>query len=288
MTAAAASTLGSIAQVRSARTASGVLPAASSRLSRPPATLLARSLLSSAAQAACSGALKMGQTQAIFIRWCSPAAAADPGQNGRNVWSVLSTASPEFTWAASGYTPNVVMARLLAGILTDQSRTAPGARVPGSRARALATGTSTLGRFPAAYSLSSARLVSRKLDDQICTVRPDTVLRVVLLTVPCTVTARPGSAICGFTDVIPTVTCCAGAAAVFEITVRARSRRGGRPGDGCSRAGAGQCGTRGGQRGERAGEHAAPGQPGPRRPGRPLVALRWALTRHAGNAIAVL
>ncbi len=135
------------------------------------------------------------------------------------MWSELSTASPESTWAASGYTPNVVMARLLAGILTDQSRTAPGARVPGSRARALATGRSTLGRFPAAYWLTSARLVSRKLDDQIWTVRPDTVRRVVLLTVPCTVTARPGRAICGFTDVIPTVTCCAGAAAAVEITV---------------------------------------------------------------------
>ena len=57
------------------------------------------------------------------------------------------------------------------------------------------------------------RLVSRKLDDQIWTVRPDTVLRVVLLTVPCIVTARPGRAIRGFTDVIPTVTCWAGAAA---------------------------------------------------------------------------
>ena len=252
-----------------------MLPAASSRLSRPPATLLARSLLSSARQAACSGALKIGQTQAIFIRWCSPAAAADPGQNGRNVWSVLSTASPESTWAASGYTPNVVMARLLAGILTDQSRTAPGARVPGSRARALATGRSTLGRFPAAYWLSSARLVSRKLDDQIWTVRPDTVLRVVLLTVPCTVTARPGRAICGFTDVIPTVTCCAGAAAAVGITARAVTPVAARemaaavppPASG---------GTRGGQRGERAGEHAAPGQPGPRR----LAGLRSRCVGH--------
>src|SRR5450755_4461881 len=103
MTAALDSTLGTIAQVRWARTASGVLPAASSRPSRPPAVrLLARTLLSRAGQAACSGALKTGQSQAIFIRWVSPAAALDPGQNGRNVWSVLSAAPPESTSAASG------------------------------------------------------------------------------------------------------------------------------------------------------------------------------------------
>src|ERR1019366_5446225 len=115
MTPALASTLGSMAQVRSARTASGVLPAASSRLSRPPARLLASSPLSRAGQAACSGALKIGQIQAIFVRRVSPAAAAEPGQNGRNVWSVLSAASPESTEsteAASGYTPNEVRARL--------------------------------------------------------------------------------------------------------------------------------------------------------------------------------
>ena len=102
MTPALASTLGSMAQVRSARTASGVLPAVSSRLSRPPARLRARSSLSRAGQAACSGALKTGQTQAIFIRRASPAAAADPGQYGRNVWSVLSAAPPESSSAASG------------------------------------------------------------------------------------------------------------------------------------------------------------------------------------------
>ncbi len=101
MTPALASTLGSMAQVRSARTASGVLPAVSSLLSRPPARLRARSSLSRAGQADCSGALNTGQTQAIFIRRASPA-AADPGQYGRNVWSVLSTASPEPSWAASG------------------------------------------------------------------------------------------------------------------------------------------------------------------------------------------
>ena len=63
--------------------------------------------------------------------------------------------------------------------------------------------------------------MSRKPDDQIWTVRPDIAARVVLLTVPCTVTARPGRAICGFTEVIPTVTCCAGAAALSWATVRA-------------------------------------------------------------------
>src|ERR1700727_164417 len=132
MTPALASTLGSIAQVRPARTASRVLPAASSRDSRPPSRLLARSLLSRAGQAACSGALNTGQTQAIFIRWRIPAAALDPGQNGRNVWSVLSVAPPATASAASGYTPNEVRPRLLAGTLTDQCRTCPGARVPAS------------------------------------------------------------------------------------------------------------------------------------------------------------
>ena len=78
---------------------------------------------------------------------------------------------------------------------------------------------SAVGRFPAAYSLSAARLVSRKLDDRICTARPDTVARVGLLTVPCTVTARPGRATCGFTDVMPTVTCAAAVTAVREATV---------------------------------------------------------------------
>src|SRR6266481_2947206 len=103
MIAALDSTLGSIAQVRSARTASGVLPAASSRPSRPPAArLLASTLLSRAGQADFSGGLKTGQIQAIFIRCVSPAAALDPGQNGRNVWSVLSTALSEATSAASG------------------------------------------------------------------------------------------------------------------------------------------------------------------------------------------
>ena len=103
MIAALDSTLGSIAQVRSARTASGVLPAARSRPSRPPVVrLLARALLNRAGQAPFSGALKMGQIQAIFIRWVSPAAARDPGQNGRNVWSVLSAVPPETNSAASG------------------------------------------------------------------------------------------------------------------------------------------------------------------------------------------
>src|ERR1039458_1043276 len=90
MTPALASTLGSMAQVRSARTASGVLPAVSSLLSRPPARLLARPPLSRAGHAACSGALKTGQIQAIFIRRARPAAAAEPGQYGRNAESGLS------------------------------------------------------------------------------------------------------------------------------------------------------------------------------------------------------
>ncbi len=205
MTAALASTLGSIAQVRSARTASGVVPAASSPDSRPPSRLLARSLLSRAGQAACSGALKTGQTQAIFMRWLSPAAAFDPGQNGRNVWSVLSVAPAASASAASGYTPNEVRARLLAGTLTDQCRTCPGARVPASSSTAPATGKSA-ARFPAAYSLSALRLVSRMLDERIWMLRPDTAVRVGLLTVPCTVTGRPGRAICGLTEAIPTVT----------------------------------------------------------------------------------
>ena len=63
--------------------------------------------------------------------------------------------------------------------------------------------------------------MSRKPDDQIWTVRPDFAARVVLLTVPCTVTARPGRAICGFTEVIPIVTCRAGAAALSWATARA-------------------------------------------------------------------
>src|SRR3977135_3600570 len=152
MTAALATTLGSIAQVRLARRASGVVPAASSPDRSPPVRLRARSLLSRAGQAACSGALKTGQTQAIFMRWLSPAAAFDPGQNGRDVWSVLSVAPAASPPAARGDTPNEVRARLLAGILTDQCRTCPGARVPGSWATAPATGKSA-ARFPAAYSL---------------------------------------------------------------------------------------------------------------------------------------
>src|ERR1035438_2505609 len=208
MTAALASTLGSIAQVRPARTASGVLPAASSRLSRPPARLLARSPLSRAGQAACSGALKIGQIQAILVRWVSPAAAADPGQNGRNVRAVLSAVPPaatESTWAASGYTPNEVSARLLSGTLIDQWSTAPGASVPASCAGAPVSARNTC-RFPAAYSLSALRLPSGVLDDWSCTLSPDTAARVRLLTVPCTVTGCPGRATCGLTDVMPIVT----------------------------------------------------------------------------------
>ncbi len=199
-----------------------MLPAVSSRPSRPlPVRLLARVLLSRAWQTACSGGLKMGQIQAIFIRWASPAAALDPGQNGSNVWSVLSAAPPELTSAASGYTPNVSRAKVLAGRVIVQSRTAPGARVPDSRATAPVTGVSTEGRFPELNSLSSARLVSLKLDDQSWTVRPDAAVRVVLLTVPCTVTGCPGLATCGFTAVIPTVTCGAAAAAVPGALPRA-------------------------------------------------------------------
>ena len=62
--------------------------------------------------------------------------------------------------------------------------TAPGARVPGSRATAPGTGASAEGSFPAAYSLSSVRLVSREVEEQSWTVRPDTAARVGLLTVP--------------------------------------------------------------------------------------------------------
>ena len=143
-----------------------MLPAASSRPSRPPAVrLLASTLLSRAGQAAFSGGLKTGQIQAIFIRWASPAAALDPGQNGRNVWSVLSTAPPDSTSAASGYTPKVLSGRVPAGMVTVQSRTAPGARVPGSRATARSSGTSAAASFPAAYSLSAVRPVSGVLDD---------------------------------------------------------------------------------------------------------------------------
>src|SRR5580704_12081156 len=86
-----------------------------------------------------------------------------------------------------------------------QSRTAPGARVPGSRATARSSATSAAS-FPAAYWLSAVRLVSAVPDDLSWTVRPDTAARVGLLTVPCTVTGRPGVATCGFTEVMPTVT----------------------------------------------------------------------------------
>src|ERR1700722_6666455 len=85
-----------------------------------------------------------------------------------------------------------------------QSRTAPGARVPGSRATARSSGTSAAS-FPAAYWLSAVRLVSAVLDDLSWTVRPDTAARVGVLTVPCTVTGSPGVPTCGFTEVMPTV-----------------------------------------------------------------------------------
>src|SRR5580693_7621509 len=87
-----------------------------------------------------------------------------------------------------------------------QSRTAPGARVPGSRATARSSATSAAASFPAAYSLSAVRLLSAVTDDLSWTVRPDTADRVGLLTVPCTVTGCPGLATCGFTEVMPTVT----------------------------------------------------------------------------------
>jgi hypothetical protein len=58
------------------------------------------------------------------------------------------------------------------------------------------------------------------LDERIWMLRPDTAVRVGLLTVPCTVTGRPGRAICGLTEAIPTVTCRAGAVAVRDPVVR--------------------------------------------------------------------
>jgi hypothetical protein len=60
-----------------------------------------------------------------------------------------------------------------------------------------------------------------KIDDESWTVRPDTAVRVGLATVPCTVTGRPGLAICGFTEVMLTVTGWAAAAAVRDTPVRA-------------------------------------------------------------------
>ncbi len=81
-------------------------------------------------------------------------------------------------------------------------------------------GVSTLATFPAAYSLSSVRLVSLKVDDQSWTARLLTVVRVGLVTVPCTVTARPGWAICGLTELMPIVTCCGAAAVARELAVR--------------------------------------------------------------------
>ena len=91
-------------------------------------------------------------------------------------------------------------------MVTVQSRTAPGARVPGSRASAPGSGSSAEDRFPAAYSLRAARLVSLKIEDKSWTVRPDMPTRVGLLTVPCTVTGCPGLATCGLTEVMPTLT----------------------------------------------------------------------------------
>ena len=105
-------------------------------------------------------------------------------------------------------------------MVTVQSRTAPGASVPGSRTAARGSAASAAS-LPAAYSLSAVRLVSAILDDLSWTVRPDTAARVGLLTVPCTVMGCPGLATCGFTAVMPTVTGWAGAAAVRAAPVRA-------------------------------------------------------------------
>ena len=58
------------------------------------------------------------------------------------------------------------------------------------------------------------------VDDRIWIVRPDTAVRVGLLTVPCTVTGRPGRATCGLTAVMPTATCCGAAVAVRELAAR--------------------------------------------------------------------
>jgi hypothetical protein len=63
--------------------------------------------------------------------------------------------------------------------------------------------------------------VSLKIEDESWTVRPDTAVRVGLLTVPSTVTGRPGLAICGFTEVMPTVTGRAVAAAGRDAPARA-------------------------------------------------------------------
>jgi hypothetical protein len=106
-------------------------------------------------------------------------------------------------------------------MVTVQSRTAPGARVPGSRVTAWSSGTSAEDLFPAAYSLSAPRLVSAVLDDLSWTVRPDTAVRVGLATVPCTVTGRPGLAICGLTEAMLIVTDWADAAAVRDAPARA-------------------------------------------------------------------
>src|SRR5262252_6389559 len=111
-----------MAQVSWALRPSSDRPAASRVASRPPgATLAARSLVSNAAQAPRCGTSISGQTQPMFSGFTVRTADL-PGQNGRNVRATSSSLPVLLlvSWAANGYTPNLVMPTWATGRVSDQ------------------------------------------------------------------------------------------------------------------------------------------------------------------------
>src|SRR5215471_17121729 len=178
-------------------------PAASRVASRPPgATLAARSLVCSAAQAPRCGTSISGQTQPMFSGF-TVRAADFPGQNGRNVRAASSSPAGPLSWAASGYTPNVCMPAWLTFMVSDHGW-APCAGTRDDRV-SCAPGTgkfTTSPCWPAKKLLMDCRLATGMFDDQSCTDRPASGADVGLAMIPDTETLPLGRAMVGVIDVI--------------------------------------------------------------------------------------
>src|ERR1700677_1402268 len=147
-----------------------------------------------------------GHIQAIFSGLAKPAARC-PGQNGSSVWSSVST-SPEMlscSWAATGYTPNSLIPAELTWNEAVQSAVPPGFTLAGM-INGVPGASRPLSELWLRKESMPSRVVNGVDDVYSCTASPACVWPVPLLTVPVTVTVLPGSAYCGFVELMVTAT----------------------------------------------------------------------------------
>src|SRR5271155_5782033 len=109
------------------------------------------------------------------------------------------------SWTVSGYTPNWLMPTALTPNEARQPAVVPGATLAAIGTGSPATSVSTPLPRRRYWSISSL-LENWTGEEYSCTTSPAWVWPVVLLTVPVTVTVPPGSATCGLTASMTTVT----------------------------------------------------------------------------------